>query len=696
MKQIVLGVLLLSFSTVFSQVETEKDSTVNELKEVTIENKTETFKYKNGNIKIDVANSVFKGIPNTLDLLAKLPKIQISPDKESISIIGKGTPLLYIDNQRVDMNYLNTLSVDDIKTIEIINNPSSKYEASGRAVILITRKLSRKEGFQAIISETAAFKKQFNNYAGINSSLKLQKTEFKANFNYNALQPWESNGSNYEIPSQNIISGYRVAGVTKRNNYVFGGGMYHTIDENNSLSFSINGNLKSDDFNFNTKTNNQDNVSQTNLHTIGKNIGDRNYINSFFNYNKKINATANIFAGLQYSNYNTASFIRSSNNYNETIYEPFQMMQQDFKVDVFSGRIDFDKKFANEMKWEIGAVHSSANADTNLKIQNFEQNTALVSTYNLKEKNTSAYTQLSGIIEKTSWLVGIRTENTNIKGKYADEEFASIKKDYTNFFPKLQVDIQIDSTKAISFNYIKSISRPDYSSTSNGETYINPYFVFSSNINLNPAISNEFSTNFQYQDKSIKLAYFENKNVMNYGFQYNEEENLLFYRPENFDKEIGYNLEFTLPFTYKIWSSTNVVSFILNKIEDDSALIGNSKPYLYYYSNQSFAFKNDWTLWAAGYGITQRNEGVFKRNAFFMMNVGVSKTYKNLSCTLSFNDIFKGATFTENFKVNEVQSNVVFFGDNRECSITLRYTFGKLKDSVYKEKEVNENSGRIK
>lgn len=183
---------------------------------------------------------------------------------------------------------------------------------------------------------------------------------------------------------------------------------------------------------------------------------------------------------------------------------------------------------------------------------------------------------------------------------------------------------------------------------------------------------------------------------MNYGFQYNEEENILIYRPENFDKEIGYNLEFTLPFSHKIWSSINVLSFILNKIEDASAFVGNSKPYLYYYSNQTLTFKKDWTLWATGYGLTQRNEGVFKRNTFFMMNVGVSKTYKSLSCTLSFNDIFKGSTFTENFKVNNVQSNAVFFGDNRECSITLRYTFGKLKDSAYKEKEVNENSGRIK
>ena len=99
-----------------------------------IRDRVKAFTNKNGNIKIDVANSIFNSVPNTVDLLSRLPKVQISPDKESITVIGKGTPIIYIDNQIVTMNDLNSLSVDDIKTIEIINNPSSKYEANGRVV----------------------------------------------------------------------------------------------------------------------------------------------------------------------------------------------------------------------------------------------------------------------------------------------------------------------------------------------------------------------------------------------------------------------------------------------------------------------------------------------------------------------------------------------------------------------------------
>ncbi len=693
--KIILTILVLLCSKAFSQKTTETD-TINQMEEVVLEGKTKTFVYKNGNVKIDVANSIFKAIPNALDLLSKLPKVQISPDKTSISVIGKGNPLLYLDNQRIEMNDLLALSVDDIKSIEIINNPSPKYEAEGRAVILITRKLSKKEGFQTVISETALFKKRFNNYAGINSSLKLKNTEIKANFNYNALSSWESNENNYQIPNNNIVSKYHVVGLTERDNYVFGGGIYHTINEEDSFSFSINGNLKKDDFDLTTRTINQVNNNQTSIKTMAKANGDRNFINSFLNYNKKITSSSNIFAGLQYSNYSTGSIISTVNNYNETSFQPFQMMDQDFNVDVFSGRIDFEKKFVNEMKWEMGAVYSSANADSDLQLQNFEQNTNSNSQYNLKEKNASAYAQLSGTLKKVSRMVGVRVENTNIKGKYADESSFSIDKNYTNLFPKIQVEIPIDSTKTMTFNYARNISRPDYSATSHGQTYINPYFAFSSNINLNPSISDEVSANFQYKDKSVKLIYYNNKNVMNYGFQYNEAENVLNYRPENFEKETGYNLEFTLPFTHRFWTSSNTFSFILNKIEDKSAVLGEAKPYLYYYSNHTFNLKNDCTVSLIGWGLSGRSEGVFQRNAFFLMDIAVSKTYKNFSCTVSHNNVFKNSHFSEKFEVSNVNSKVTFFGDNYEFSIALKYTFGKLKESIFKEKEIDENSGRIK
>lgn len=237
-----------------------------------------------------------------------------------------------------------------------------------------------------------------------------------------------------------------------------------------------------------------------------------------------------------------------------------------------------------------------------------------------------AYAQLSGTLMKISWMAGVRAENTKIFGRYEGEP-VSIDKNYTTLFPKAQLSIPIDSTKTLNLNYGRSISRPDYSSTSQGLTYINPYFAFATNINLNPSITSEIAANLQYRDKSVKLSYYENSNVINYGFLYNEPQNLLIYRPQNFEKETGYNLEFMLPFSSNFWSSTNIVSFILNKIEDSSAVIGDTKPYAYYYSNHVFKLKNELQFSLTGWGLTSRNEGVFQRNSYFQLILQLQRLF---------------------------------------------------------------------
>ena len=695
MKQYIILIIIFLFAThSFAQI-AAKD-TINQMEVVEIKLQPKAFTYKNGNVKVEVANSILSAISNPLDLIAKLPKVQVSADRTKISIVGKGNPLIYLDNQRIEMNDLLALAVSDIKSIEIINNPSAKYQSEGKAVILITRKFSTNEGFEMTISETASFKKKFNNYLGVNSNLKFSKTELKVNFNYNKLNPWESNANSYEIPANEIISDYNVAGFTKRNNYIYGAGIYQTLNNDDSFSLSFNGNLKEDNFDFKTKTNYQILNDLSKIETDGITTGNRNFLNAIANYNMKISSSSNLFAGMQYSSFVNSSDINSSNNYNQTTFEPFQTVNQHFKVDIFSARIDFEKKFENEMKLEVGVGNSFANANTDLVLNDFQTNSNLISKYQLKEQNTAAYSQLSGMIRKVSWLAGIRVENTNVKGKYDEASLTLIAKNYINLFPKLQVEIALDSTKTISFNYAKSITRPSYSETSNGQTSINPYFVFSSNINLNPTISDETSANFQYKNKSVKLTYYTNRDVMNYGFQYNATDKILYYQPENFDLESGYSIEFTIPFKFRFWSSDNVVSCNVSKFEDKSASFGATNPYLYYYSNQTFNLKKDWTISVVGWGLTNRSEGIFKRDAMFVLDSSISKKYNNWSCTLSYNNIFKGGAYREKIQNNFINSQAAFFVDTYELSVALKYTFGKFTNSRFKEKAVDENGNRVR
>ena len=95
-------------------------------------------------------------------------------------------------------------------------------------------------------------------------------------------------------------------------------------------------------------------------------------------------------------------------------------------------------------------------------------------------------------------------------------------------------------------------------------------------------------------------------------------------------------------------------------------------------------------------GFTERSSGVFKRNAVFTMNAAANKTFFNrLDVTFSFNDIFRGLKFTEGVNINGINSNAIYTLDGREVSLSVRYVFGKLKDSKYKDKNINENTNRI-
>ncbi|WP_264554321.1 outer membrane beta-barrel family protein [Flavobacterium sp. N503310] len=424
--KLLLALLLFGLSfTVKAQNETPKDSISNEqLKEVVITQNKKTFTNTNGNIKVDVANSVYNAIPNTVDLLAKLPTVQVSSDKENITVVGKGNPLIYIDNQKVGINDLNALAPADIKTIEIIQNPSAKYEAEGRSVILITRKFSKKDSFRTEISEVASFKKNYNNYLGLNTSFKKNKFEWKANFNYNRLNPWESHSIDYQIQNADIASKYDVMAETKRKQYIFGGGLFYKINDDDYFSFNISSRLRTDTFPINTFTYNKNQNVENNVLTSSDNSSKKNFVNSFLNYSKKIKAiNTQLFAGFQYSNFQQNLATVVENNYNDTEFALSQNRNQKFNVDVYSGRIDFEKKFKNEMNLEYGGLYSAAKSKSNTTILDFEENKNTALDYDFKEENSAAYTQLSGKIKKISFSAGLRVENTNVIGKYKNRCF---------------------------------------------------------------------------------------------------------------------------------------------------------------------------------------------------------------------------------------------------------------------------------
>jgi len=337
---------------------------------------------RNGNLKIDVTNPIFSSIPNPIDLLSKLPNVQVGSDRESVSIIGKGVPLIYVENQRITLQEFQSLNVDDISTIEIIKNPSAKYEANGRAVLLITRKKDSSEGYELNLSETASFKRNFNNYTNLNGSFKTGRLTIKANFAYNDLLQWESHQFEFAIPEADIFSNYRIL-VDKNDRIEFnsGGGLFYQFNDTNYFSANITRRLQTNNTIINTITFLQQGVSEDDIITETDNERIKDFVSGNLNYNMSFNSKNNMFFGAQYSSYSDAR----------------------------------------------------ANALTNIEF--LETNTALDVDYDYSEKNIAGYSTLSGELgTKLNFNAGLRIEKNIVKGEDKEENIPLVNRRKTKVF----------------------------------------------------------------------------------------------------------------------------------------------------------------------------------------------------------------------------------------------------------------------
>lgn len=654
---------------------------------------------ENGNLKIDITNPVFSAIPDPMELLSKLPNLQVSPDKESVSVMGKGSPLIYIGNQRISIEEFQALSVDAIGTIEIIRNPSAKYEADGRAVLLITRRISDTDGVKLNLSESVSFKRNYNNYNSINGSFKKNKLTLKANFAYNDLQLWESHQFEFGILEADISSDYLV--VTNKGNRVqinIGGGLFYQINDTDCFSANVTTRMQPDDYFIDTDTFLRQGTAEDDIITRTDNENTKDFISGNINYSKKLKASTNLFAGVQYSSFTQRLHTDISNNYNATAFVRSEDRQQKYRIDVLTGRFDFEKTFKNNMKLELGANISNAKANALTNTEFFESDRNITIDYDYSEKNFATYSQVSGNITKNiNFNTGFRIENNVVKGEVETDVNPLVNRESTNLFPKAMLNIEIDSAKSLTFNYAQSIKRPNYSKASSISVFINPFLEGEGNVNLLPTLTEEVSANFQFRKNSISLEYAHRKNPTYYTIGYEDGADSAIFSLKNLEEEHELYLNLTVPVAKGIWSATNSVSLAVLKIEDAAAVATPVKPYLYMYTDQQFKIAKNTTISFGGWVLTKHSEGILERNGMIVLNTAITKTfYDKLHCALRFNDITKAMNFKEKYSINGVNADGVYFADAHEIAFSMKYTFGKSKDPGYKNKDVDENLDRIR
>ncbi len=665
--------------------------------EVTITAKKKTFKVENGNITLDVANSALNKLPTSSELLSKLPFVMMDANGEGLSFVGKGTPLLYVDNQRVDFATLSAISVDDIKSVEVIRNPSVKYESEGKAVIKVNLKKSRKDGSQLSVSETATFQKRFSNYLSANFQQRKNKTEWKLNASYNQINHWESNGFDYQVPSKNISSDYVIKSITKRPQTIFGASLYQELnDDGDYITLSFNTNFRPDKGDNNTNTFYSENGNSTFVKTLNQQDRNRATINSIFNYKKKITDwDAEILTGFQFKRESDNVDYSFYNDTNNSGYEFNQFRHQLYAGNAYSGRIDIEKKLSDNYNLELGGSFTKAETNTNNKTTYPNNQNPEFFQYQFKESNLAGYTNLAINANKWNINAGLRAETTNAEGFDKIENAIKIKRDYLDWFPNAEISFKQNDNYDYTLNFRKSILRPSYGNLASGGLYGSPYVEYQGNPDLVPTYTNTITFTTNLKKISLNASVYKSKNPLGYTLVYDEERNISKFQPVNFDKEMGVSLGIDSLFQGKKWTSQNSLSVNYDKIEDSLAVLKNSTPYVYFSTNNTVNVWKYLSILLDGSYITKRVEGLYENNAMCLVNLGMTSSISDFDFTVRYNDVFNQMNYIQKMTYSGINSTGTFFGNTPTISFSAKYNFGKLKKSNYKENAVNETSNRL-
>ena len=146
------------------------------VKGVVVKGDRPQYKMLSGGMEVAVEHTLLSKMANTFEVLSLLPRVSV--DGQKISVFGKGTPIVYINNKRVnDNNEIVNITPDNIKSISVVTSPGAEYDAEVESVIRIRTKERRANGFSLRADAFGKYNKWMSDYELISARYQTKKFE---------------------------------------------------------------------------------------------------------------------------------------------------------------------------------------------------------------------------------------------------------------------------------------------------------------------------------------------------------------------------------------------------------------------------------------------------------------------------------------------------------------------------------------
>ncbi|MDA6071465.1 TonB-dependent receptor [Flavobacterium sp. AC] len=682
----------------------------NELDEVVIKRQTSLVKYSaNGTIDVNVANTLLSTSSSVNELLGRVPNVIVAEGQ--ISVLGKGEAIIYLNGILINYERFAAIPVSQISKIEIISNPSSKYDAEGKAVINIITKRNIENGTKGTASQHVTVSKFAG--ASTNTLLDFNYTKGKFSFitNY-GLQLGKGRELLYTTRTRPNPDDYMRSELTtewKRqfNNYSnFVLGLQYTFSEKSYISMAYNGNVE--DLGGVVESRNAiDTNSGTSFYAtdIAKNdVLLNQFVN--LNYNTITDSKgSSLFIGSQYSNYNgTVKDFIEENSFLDAINERRYLKNNvGSTINIIAVQADYSKKISENTKLEMGLKWSQAKIQSGTDFLtadtddlNFEFDDLLSSDFKYSEKISAAYLNYgSTFSQKINFSVGARAEKTNYDLYTNANGIQKFNKNYTNIFPNLLLNMDFSEDLKMHFSYVSRITRPRYQALNPFVIYQDPFTTIEGNPNLLPEKTHAFEIGALYEKFDFKLGYTYKIDPISGAALRGDNPDSYVLRSLNLEKEHTLFTSVSRSFANKWWSSTNTISLNVSKAVDNfyEYTSGAVKPQIYLYSNNTFTIPDWFKIQVLAWYLGDKSYGLRHDDSRSTVAIGIERNFFKDALKLNFiaNDLFHGFRLSGDYNVGQTEIYYHRTLTTQYFKLIATYNFGNSKKANYKKSEIEQS-----
>lgn len=688
---------------------------INLLDEVTIQSMVPTIVNKPDRMVMNVEGTALSSGSSAYDLLSKAPGVWIDQEG-NITLNGKSGVQVMIDNRPTYLsavelqNMLKGISSENIKDIEIITNPSSKYDAEGTSGILnLNFKKNLQEGMNGSIYGAWEYR-NLNGYSG-GSNINFKKNRWNSFVNIDMARRTRGRVNTmtreFNDPERNIYFDQKGKQTDISYSPSLRLGTDFDINEKQSIGFTARLAYDESRNKFNTESVLSNNNPPENLLIFAhNNYGSENKTGAF-NLHYILNPDTN---GTMLSidvDYVKLERSGKSTFLNEYYSLPAQGLINNEELtsdnpayyDIYAAKVDFTRTLFGTLKMDAGLKSSYVVSDNNLYFFKIIEGSKEVdhlrtNSFSYREYINAAYANLSRQLgEKWSIQAGLRVEQTQSEG-YSQTLDQRTEREYIDFFPSVYVQQKVNDNYSIGYNYSRRIDRPGYHNLNPFIFYLDPYTMAVGNPLLRPQYTNSFELRQTWKRYNLTMDYSKTNDFIAEIPQQDNSNGTTVFSQSNVDnfESIGITLIAPIELNGK-WNMNN--TFIAANQNYSTILNGrNEKNAEFFYmvqSNQNIQLPAGIKLEVnAGYQGPVAY-GLFKISPQWWVDAGLKKSFIEDKLDVSFrvSDIFKSRRVigAANLNGNVNEFDQYFY--QQSFSVSARYKFNKGDKFDIKRRNTN-------